>query len=172
METGIIREANASEEIKYTYKLKELRVMYLLTQIFAFVAQGSKVCYRYSFDATWSENVNAVLPVAIRFIIFQTLFTIMRKIKFKNQSQLTIAALVLFNVISFVAFFAIQEDFIARTNEKTIKYDYGPPLVIVQIYTMFLTDIPWWKCSLNFYLVWSLHYLRLHFLSSGKIRVY
>ena len=37
---------------------------------------------------------------------------------------------------------------------------------------MFLTDLPWWKCSLNFVAVWTLHILYFHLANQGKYAIF
>jgi hypothetical protein len=76
----------------------------------------------------------------------------------------------MFNIMSIVSFFAMHEDFLLPKVDNSMKFDYTPALVMMQIYTMFLTDILWWKCSINFLLLWFLHYARMHFyLNPGII---
>lgn len=74
----------------------------------------------------------------------------------------------MFNLVSLVTFVAIHEDYITPQRDRAVRFDYVPGLLMMQIYTMFLTDIIWWKCSLNFVAVWLLHYYRLNMVNPGK----
>ena len=40
--------------------------------------------------------------------------------------------------------------------------------VVVQFYVLVLSDVSWWIASLNFSLVWLIHYLTLNQILQGK----
>jgi hypothetical protein len=42
-------------------------------------------------------------------------------------------------------------------------------LIVVQINMMFMTDLPWWQCSLNFLIVWAVHLYNLGRIPTSKI---
>ena len=42
-------------------------------------------------------------------------------------------------------------------------------LIVVQINIMFLTDLAWWQCSLNFAIVWTLHLINLERIEGSKL---
>lgn len=40
-------------------------------------------------------------------------------------------------------------------------------LIVLQINIMFLTDLSWWKCLLNFGIVWAFHIINLERIESS-----
>lgn len=63
--------SNSLERVKFTYKLKELRMMFLTVQIFSTVIQGYKLSLHLSRTQTFEENLHSCLPVLLRMIVSQ-----------------------------------------------------------------------------------------------------
>lgn len=78
--------------------------------------------------------------------------------------------MILFNLLTQLSFAASREELVDLISSTKVNGDGTvpkvshitleilPQLLVAQLYIMMLTDIVWWKLSLNFGFVWLIHF--------------